>query len=496
MKVKSKRILELVLLISIGFMVGIYFSGKGAKPVVIFSNENDTNKSGQIIKASYDSENLASVISLNNAFVNISEKVSPAVVTITTTKVIKTQNPMFEDEFFRRFFGLPEGGLKRESTALGSGVIVNEKGYILTNNHVVENGEEIKVKLSDNKEYEAEIIGTDPQTDVAVIKIDAKDLPYAILGSSEELRVGEWVAAIGSPLREDLAHTITAGIVSAKGRNLDLGNVIGSFIQTDAAINPGNSGGALVNIRGELIGINTAIATSGGRAGNIGIGFAIPIDLAKKVMQDLIEEGKVRRAWIGVTLNEIDDATRKAIEMDKVSGALISSIVKNSPAEKSGLEIGDVILKVDDAEVKDVRHLQYIIARKNIGEKVELEIFRSGKTKKVKLTLGEMPEDPESMVYGDDNEGEIEDYGIKVSDITPSIVERFDLDEKESGVLVTAASRESKFKAGDIIKRVDNHQVKTVDELKKYINNIEKEYFLVLVKRSGSTFFLTIETQK
>ena len=294
-------------------MIGIYFSEKGNKPVVIYKNGEDTSQSSQIIPAGYSPDNVASVVSLNNAFVNISEKVSPAVVTITTTKVIKTQNPMMEDEFFRRFFGIPEGGLSRESTALGSGVIVNEKGYILTNNHVVENGEEIKVKLSDDKVYDAEIVGTDPKTDVAVIKIDAKDLPYAVLGSSEQLRVGEWVAAIGSPLGENLAHTITAGIVSAKGRNINLGrNMIGSFIQTDAAINPGNSGGALVNIKGEMIGINTAIATNGAQ-GNIGIGFAIPIDLAKKVMKDLIEDGKVKRAWVGITLKEINDANTKSI---------------------------------------------------------------------------------------------------------------------------------------------------------------------------------------
>ena len=496
MNVKSKRIIELVLLVVLGIMIGIYFSEKGGEPVVIYRNNQDEQKNNsEIVHASYEREDVASVVSLNNSFVKIAENVSPAVVTITTTKEVRDRSRFAQDDFFRHFFGLPEDGVPRKSTALGSGVIVNDKGYILTNNHVVENSDEIKVKLSDDKEFDAEIIGTDPRTDIAVIKIDEKDLPFAVLGNSENLRVGEWVAAIGSPLREDLAHTITAGIVSAKGRNIGIGKVVGSFIQTDAAINPGNSGGALVNIKGELIGINTAIATDGGR-GNIGIGFAIPIDLAKKVMQDLIEDGKVNRAWIGVLLTGIDDNTRKALELEKNIGAMINDIMKNSPAEKSGLERGDVILKVDDDQVRDVGHLQYLITNKDIDDTIILEIWRVDKTKKIKIKLAQMPEDADKIVSNEKDEDEIDKYGIKVSNITPALFDRLEIDKSETGIIVTGTSRYSKFKVGDIIKRVDNKKIKNVKEFKKAIDKINKEYFLVLVKRDGNTFFVTLETAK
>ncbi len=495
MKIKWKRILQLLLLIVLGFMVGIYFSEKNTKPVVIFENDRDTSN-GQIVQASYKPGTIPSAVSLNEAFVKIAETVSPAVVTITTTKVVKAPNHMLEDEFFRRFFGLPYDGGKRQTTALGSGVIVNDDGYILTNNHVVENGEEILVKLDDKREYDAEIIGTDSRTDLAVIKIDAKKLPYAVLGSSEELQVGEWVAAIGSPLREDLAHTITAGIVSAKGRNLNLGNSYGSYIQTDAAINPGNSGGALVNIKGELIGINTAIATDGGR-GNIGIGFAIPIDLGKRIMQDLIEDGKVSRAWVGVSLQPIDNATAQANEMDEIMGALVNGVVEDSPADENGLEIGDIIIQVDDDDVKDVGHLQYLVGKRNIGETVKLTILRAGKEKTIKMELAEMPElDGETSSQARDREEDsIEKYGIKVSNITPSLALRFELNEDEEGVLVTAAERGSKFQVGDIIKRVDNKDIEDVKEFEKVLESIKKNYFMILVKRGDTTFFITLENE-
>ncbi|MBN2281878.1 MAG: Do family serine endopeptidase [Candidatus Marinimicrobia bacterium] len=494
MNVKSKQIVQLVALIALGFVIGTYFSEKNTKPVVIFEDHQKPS-AGEIVLASYSPDEMASVVSLNQAFVKIAENVSPAVVTITTTKVINTPSYFTEDEFFRRFFGIPEGGLKQKSTALGSGVIVNEKGYILTNNHVVENGEEIKVKLDDKREYDAEIVGTDPRTDIAVIKIDGKKLPYAVLGSSEKLKVGEWVAAIGSPLREDLAHTITAGIVSAKGRNLDLGNTIGSFIQTDAAINPGNSGGALVNIKGELIGINTAIATDGGR-GNIGIGFAIPIDLAKKIMSDLIEDGKVNRAWVGVGLQEIDDETAKANDLQDIGGALVNNVMKGSPAEKAGLDFGDIIIKVDNEMVKDVGHLQYLIASKEVGQKVDLTIIRNGKEKIFKMELAEWPDDLAATGTGEPEENEIEHYGIKVTEITPLAAEKYEINPDESGILVTAAERDSEFKAGDIIKRIDNKKIGTVKEFKEVLKGIDKEYFMVLVKRGQNTFFITLEKNK
>ena len=288
------------------------------------------------------------VSQFSSTFADAAEKVNPSIVTIMVNKTVKQErfhngNP-FEELLPREFFGQ-----EFQTRALGSGVIVDkDNGYILTNNHVVENMDEIIVKLIDKREYDAEIVGSDPKSDLAVIKIQTNDLEAIKLGDSDKLRVGEWVLAIGSPFNENLSHSVTAGIVSALGRsNIMSNDNYEDFIQTDAAINPGNSGGALVNLNGELIGINAAIATGGYERSNRGVGFAIPINMVKKVMNDLINEGRVIRSWLGVYIQDLDDATARAMELDTRDGALIGDVVKNSPAEKAGIEIGDIITSFD-----------------------------------------------------------------------------------------------------------------------------------------------------
>jgi len=289
----------------------------------------------------------------SDAFADVAENAKPAVVTIITDKIMKVPNN--DLYFFFNPYMDPNSDKEYKTNALGSGVIVDaRKGYILTNNHVVEDMDNIKVKLFDKREYKAKIMGTDPKSDLAILKIEADNLRELQLGNSDKLRVGEWVMAVGSPFSENLSHTVTTGIVSAMGRsNIIRGQSYEDFIQTDAAINPGNSGGALLNMKGELIGINTAIATGGYEKGNRGVGFAIPSNMSKRIMSDLIDKGYVTRSWLGVYIQPLDADAAKALEMESRDGALITQVVDDSPAELAGIEEGDVIVKFDNKKISD-----------------------------------------------------------------------------------------------------------------------------------------------
>jgi len=355
-------------------------------------------------------ESLGSAQDLSNAFVSIADAVTPAVVSIRTQRSqSQAQGQLEIPEEFRRFFG-PDGngqGQPRPQFAGGSGFIVSSDGYILTNNHVVSGADEITVSTRDRREYTAEVVGTDPTTDLAVIKIDASDLPTASFGSSAAVRVGEWVVAVGNPGfggAGQLDYTVTAGIVSAKGRPIqiiqrslmqdpdfqgDPGFGVDNFIQTDAVINPGNSGGPLVNIQGQVVGVNSAIMSRTGYYQ--GYGFAIPVDLARRVMEDLIEYGRVRRAWLGVRIEEVDPVDAEAYDLPTVSGVLVQGVTDGSPAAEAGVRVEDVIVAVNGTTVATPSALQSQIAQLRPGTTAELRLYRDGSARTLDVELGEAP---------------------------------------------------------------------------------------------------------
>ncbi len=488
-----------ILLILAGILLGQLFFNSHPERVVLYES-SPQNTQPAFINAAYQSgeqSKIPSLADLNEAFVSIANNVNPSVVTIITTKVVKIRGnqmfPGFDDDFFNRFFGIPPE-MEQRGTALGSGVIVDKKGYILTNNHVVEQGTEILVRLIDNREFDAEIVGTDPKSDLAVIKIKAKDLAPITLGDSDALRIGEWVLAIGSPFSDNLDHTVTAGIVSAKGRS----NVINStsyqnFIQTDAAINPGNSGGALVNIRGELVGINTAIATTG--SGNLGVGFAIPVNLAKKVMRDLIEHGKVIRAWLGINIQNVDDKTAKAMNLESRNGVLVGGVVKDGPAEKAGVKVGDVIIRFDGTEVKNSSQLQLLVSNSDIGKEKEVVLIRGKREKSINVKLGEMPESVgQSATLSSTTQSKL---GLIVDELTPALARQYGIPSNEDGVIITGIDRDSEaarsLRVGDLIQRVGDQEIRSLDDYNKALEAASGEYILVLIRRQDMTFFVTLK---
>ena len=355
MKRISKRMQFYAVLLTIGFICGMVLA---ANLNLKFETGLSSAYAGQVQAQEISSQVRSVAEQLSEDFEAASEKVNPSVVPIFSKQVIVTQSPFtspndpfrefFGDDFFKRFFSTPGGEEKQTVHSLGSGVIVTKDGYILTNNHVVAGAQELTVVLSDNKKYTAKLVGTDPQTDVAVIKIDAKDLPAATLGNSEGVKVGQWVIAVGNPFQ--LMHTVTAGIISAKGRSrIGLADYE-DFMQTDAAINPGNSGGALADLDGNVIAINSAINSPSG--GNVGIGFAIPINMASQVMQALIAEGKVTRGYVGLLLQDLDEDLAKAMKLRSTEGALVGDVTAGGPGDKAGIQRGDVIIEMNGSKME------------------------------------------------------------------------------------------------------------------------------------------------
>jgi serine protease Do len=469
----------------------------------------------------------AALGSFRSVFADIAQSVVPTVVSVIPTKidtVVFSNNPFYDffgDQFggspFDFFFGNPREGNKRERPkmekqerrmqGLGSGVIVSEDGYILTNFHVVSGANEIEVKLNDGRQFEADIIGSDSLSDVAVIKIRGKvhDLPVAYLGDSDKLRPGDWVIAIGNPF--SLTSTVTAGIVSALGRSVSGGAAYQNFIQTDAAINPGNSGGALVNIDGELVGINTMIYTNSG--GYMGIGFAIPINMAREDMSDLIAHGEVVRGWIGVTIQDIDGPTRDALDLGDVQGVLVGDVLKGQPADKAGLRSGDVVLSIDRKKVSTANELRNVVAALNPGAKVPVEVLRGKKQVSLRLTIARRNEktvsESESAAAsgatGSGKEKAATHLGIKVSNITPELRTTYHLDAETRGVVIVGV--ESGFtdgrralKEGDIIRAVKLKDramvdVASVKEFTKAVHGVKKgESVMLMVERNSASFFI------
>ncbi len=429
----------------------------------------------------------ASVQELSDAFISVAKAVTPAVVQIQVTSTPKAVNVPNDqnspNNMFKFFFGpdfpfhnfnMPQGKPQPEQ-ALGSGVIVSPDGYIITNNHVVQGADHdgIKVTLLDRRTFHAKLIGRDPTTDVAVIKIDGSDLPYVALGNSDSVHVGEWVVAVGNPFGLD--YTVTQGIISALGRNINIiRNKYGieDFIQTDAVINPGNSGGPLVDLRGRVVGINTAIATNTGSYE--GYGFAIPIDIAKHVATDLIEHGKVLRPYIGVAITDIDQTMAKAIGLKAAGGVLVQSVESNSPAEKGGIKSGDVILKFDGTRVNHANELQALVASKAPGDKATVEIFRDGKTEDKTVTLEERSGSSFASVSGSESGGSanLSSLGLSVQDADKATLGNYDA---KYGVVVTGVQPASEafnrgIQQGDLITSVDSKPVKSTDDLEKIVD--------------------------
>jgi serine protease Do len=441
---------------------------------------------------------------LSEAFEAATKRVDPSIVPIFAEQVVEVRSPFaspmdpfrdfFGDDFFNRFFGSPQGG-KQTVRSLGSGVIVSTDGYILTNNHVVARAQKLTVMLSDNNKYDARVIGTDPQSDVAVLKIDADGLAAAVLGNSDDVKVGQWVIAVGNPFQ--LMHTVTAGIISAKGRSqLGLADYE-DFIQTDAAINPGNSGGALADLDGRVIGINTAINSPSG--GSVGIGFAIPINMAKNVMETLITEGRVARGYMGILPQDIDDNLEAALQLKSTKGSLVGDVTAGGPADKAGIKRGDVITALDGRDIEDSNDLRNVVAQAKPQSHVKVTLIRDGKEKDVTIVLGERPSSQGETGPGaaPEKERSVEKLGLSLQDLTPDIASQLGY-QNERGVLVTAvvggsAAEAAGLQRGDLIQEVARVEVGSIREFEKEVGNLASgESVALLVRRGDNTLFRAI----
>ena len=444
-----------------------------------------------------DNKKSAEVIGFPQSFADLAEKVKPAVVNISTEKTVRIPGSPFRHffgpdepfgDFFRRFFDedIPDRELKQQS--LGSGFIIDKDGYIITNNHVVEGADEIKVKLADGREFKAKVIGRDPKTDLALIKITTlfKNLPVLPLGDSDKIRVGDWVLAVGNPF--GLEHTVTQGIISATGRVIGSGPY-DNFLQTDAPINPGNSGGPLINLKGEVIGINTAIIATGQ-----GIGFAIPSNMAKAIVSQLKEKGKVVRGWLGVSVQTITPEMAAAFGLKKPEGALVSDVVAGGPAQTAGIKRGDIITAYDGKEIKRMSDLPRLVAETPVGKTVEIKVIRDGKEMALKATISELPAG--KIAFG----GPVseESLGMRVDNITPRWSHQLGIEDK-SGVVVTGVApnspaEEAGIQVGDIIKEINRKPIRNMKDYESGLSGWERgKPLLLLIKRGGQTFYVSIK---
>ncbi len=444
----------------------------------------------------------------SKAFVNVVKKAKPAVVHIKVEKTTKGGSPggegaeeMFNHPFFEQFFGpqfrgrQPRQQPEFKQRGQGSGFIISEKGHILTNNHVVEDADIIKVSLSDNREFVAKVVGTDPQSDVALLKIDdPANLPVLPLGDSSALEAGEWVIAIGNPF--GLSQTVTVGVVSATGRSSVGINEYENFIQTDAAINPGNSGGPLINGRGEAVGINTALFSRTG--GYMGIGFAIPINMAKSIEDQLQKQGKVTRGWLGVVIQNVDKNLAESFGLKKVEGILVSEVQKDSPASSAGLQRDDIILRLNDSPLNDVSDLRNRVALLPPGSKATLDILRDGREKKVQFTIGEQPSSFSTVGKAVKDKETLEKYGLTLQELTPELAEKFDYKNK-SGLIIGDVQQGGPadfagLKPGYLVEEVDKVKVQNLNDLKKALGQERKSGKILLRVRFGdySTYVVLI----
>ncbi|MFZ5996332.1 MAG: DegQ family serine endoprotease [Nitrospirota bacterium] len=482
-----KRVLWIPAILLIGFLLGgitYYLLSKSIAPTYI----------------PFTPRVPGSIVESSTAFSEIVRAVSPSVVNISSIKTLKRQPTPF-DEFFDFLYPFPDGNAKRwKEQSLGSGVIVSADGYIVTNNHVVEQSDDIKVILFDKRSFRAKIIGADPKTDLAIIKINAKDLPVVPWGDSERLQVGEFVLAIGNPF--GLRHTVTMGIISAVGR-ADVGIAdYENFIQTDAAINPGNSGGPLVNIKGELIGINTAIFSKTG--GYQGIGFAVPSGMVRVVMEQLISKGKVTRGWIGVTIQELTPEIAQKFNLKTSDGALVSDVVKGSPAHKAGIMRGDIILEFDGKKISDVGVLRNMVAQSRVGSQVPIRLLRGGKDLMVTATITELPSDGTEPAPGAPQRPEEEESvlsGIAAVDLNRAIAKQLGVDKDEKGVVIIkvepgSPADEAGIRKGDIIQEIDRQKINNLNDFNRVISKTKADdAVLLFINRNGRKFYVAVSPQ-
>ncbi len=449
-------------------------------------------------------EGITEIAAALPSFADLAEAVKPAVVNISTVSTVKLPGNPFQfffgsrnddnggqfDEFLRKFFGdIPEREMKQKS--LGSGVIIDRTGYILTNYHVVQRAQDITVRLTDGREFKAKVIGRDSKSDLSLIKIasPAGDLPVLPLGDSDKMRVGDWVLAIGNPF--GLAHTVTQGIISATGRVIGTGPY-DNFLQTDAPVNPGNSGGPLVNLKGEVVGITTAIVATGQ-----GIGFAIPSNMAKNVVSQLREKGRVVRGWIGVSVQTVTPSLAESFGMKEPKGALVGNVVEGGPADAAGIKTGDIIVAFNKKEIKTMSDLPLVVAGAPVGGTVPVTIIREGKEMTIDLKIAEMPEEKTTAPSKKAAAGS--DFGMTLQDITPALQKKMDLKER-SGVVVVDVEQGSRaddagIEEGDIIKEVNHKPVKNIAEYRAEVQRTGKgAAVLLLVRRGTSSFYASVKT--
>ncbi len=513
-----RRTIPVALFIIASFLGGIFFTTLGSN---LFSDEPITPATHAASTAgqeggttAIDRERVAPALALEEAFTLVAESVTPTVVQIRSEKVV-SQQQMLEGTPFEQFFN-PFGGAPPQdyrSDGLGSGVLVRGDGYIVTNNHVIADADELKVRLFDGRFFDATVVGADPESDLAVIKIETGNMPHVSFGDADRLRVGQWVMAIGSPLSEDLGNTVTAGIVSALGRTsaeISSLNLFASFIQTDAAINPGNSGGPLVDLQGRLIGINSAIFSRSG--GNQGIGFAIPVDVVQNVTDQLIEHGKVRRGMLGVTFGSVSEALSNMLDVPR-GAAQITQVQEGSAAAKAGLKQNEIIVSVNGQDLLDANQLRTTIGNKQPGETVSLGIIdqETGKKRTVDVTLGERP-DSEAVAANGPGAGREAESGVEaigltsLRDVSDEILESLGLEGQDvTGVVITGinessqAFRSAELRRGDIITEVDRKPVDSRSDFLRIYRDIEAgESFLVRVLRpqgGQAVSFLTALTK-
>jgi len=448
-----------------------------------------------------DKDKLTTAKSLGQAFVEVAKKVQPAVVNITTEKTVSMRPwERFGDDFFRggpfedffRGFGFPprerEKEYRQKQRSGGSGVIVDKEGYVLTNNHVVEGADKVKVRLNDGREFTATLKGQDKRTDLAVLHINSKDLPVAALGDSDKLEVGEWAIAIGSPF--GLEHTVTVGVISAKGRSGLGTGTYEDFVQTDASINPGNSGGPLINIDGEVIGINAMIIQPG-----TGIGFAIPINMAKQILNDLIKQGKVVRPWLGISAQDLTPEMMEHFKVKDKDGVLVGQIYPGTGAEKAGLASGDIIKSVDDKPVKNVNELVREILKKKVGQQVKVNIIRDGKPTSLDVTTSTQPDRPELAKEKEADER----LGAKVQELTPQLASRYGISGVKRGVVVIgvedgSVAADMGLQEGDVIQEINRKKIDSIRDFEKAIKEASLEKGILFhIHRRGSSFYLTFK---